>query len=628
MVCAPMDQRIHLALKELGKVYGSFSDPLLVTRDNLSQNVQALQAFFLHLPDSLQELAVPLIAQQQDQRIAQLLIYLAPRALTSLTHLASNVISNWDFRKETVELSLEFYQVLETYQIAKEQANLFLARLLLTDGQLKHAEEYLLSLSKQENPHPDIFWYLLEAQRHLQRSPSHCIKTLCTFIRLATTDRRYPEALKLLDEMLQSIDNAMEAIRIFQEAEDYGIVTPRLEAFRAGNWEVVPILRSHPHYSYPPVVVLDIESKFSPDASLGSGIFEIGAVRCKGTIVLETYNAVIRRDFIDNKVRQRQEEAKDLGEVVKGFQDFLNKRASQNTGKSIIIGHNIVAFDAPHLRAIGISIDDEQLIDTLTLARLLHPDSLRYHLAILCQIYEVKVNHTELHTALPDAYACAQLFHAMGDSLLQRDIKLLTGIRALVIPESAFDRAILQPRNIPADPALPWQLDPTPMKPYIITSMRGNEASHAMYKALQSKGDQLVEHADYDACYTQFIPTTACSLVTVSTRTRIERILANNSTRLQHFFVLPNPQTMLCPQRLQEAINKALLPEQKLHLFCLYQAAHNHDASTLYPLRLSPEALDSPGLIKLRETLIAACCASDPESSCHLPSTCGYRNST
>ena len=279
----------------------------------------------------------------------------------------------------------------------------------MTDGQLKHAEEYLLSLSKQENPHPDIFWYLLEAQRHLQRSPSHCIKTLCTFIRLATTDRRYPEALKLLDEMLQSIDNAMEAIRIFQEAEDYGIVTPRLEAFRAGNWEVVPILRSHPHYSYPPVVVLDIESKFSPDASLGSGIFEIGAVRCKGTIVLETYNAVIRRDFIDNKVRQRQEEAKDLGEVVKGFQDFLNKRASQNTGKSIIIGHNIVAFDAPHLRAIGISIDDEQLIDTLTLARLLHPDSLRYHLAILCQIYEVKVNHTELHTALPDAYACAQL---------------------------------------------------------------------------------------------------------------------------------------------------------------------------------------------------------------------------
>ena len=58
--------------------------------------------------------------------IPQLLIYLAPRALTSLTHLGEQCYFQLGFSKETVELSLEFYQVLETYQIAKEQANLVL----------------------------------------------------------------------------------------------------------------------------------------------------------------------------------------------------------------------------------------------------------------------------------------------------------------------------------------------------------------------------------------------------------------------------------------------------------------------------------------------------------------------
>ena len=238
--------------------------------------------------------------------------------------------------------------------------------------------------------------------------------------------------------------------------------------------------------------------------------------------------------------------------------EIVAQELRQFIGNSIVVGHNLRAFDAPQLEGMGVPIIKEQVIDTLILARLLHPDSLHHHLALLCQKYHVSIDQTALHSALPDAHACAQLFQAMGDSLLQRDTKLLTGIRALVTPDSAFDRAILQPRAISANPTLVWELDPAPTIPQCTTVMRRNQVSTAMQVALQNEGDFFVEHADFDGIYSQFLSSHERSLLTVSSRIRIERILAGHA-QPQHIFVLPHPQTLLCPTRLRKALKLLLI---------------------------------------------------------------------
>src|SRR5260370_24440026 len=52
--------------------------------------------------------------------------------------------------------------------------------------------------------------------------------------------------------------------------------------------------------------------------------------------------------------------------------------------------------------------------------------------------------------------------------------------------------------------------------------------------------------------------------------------------------------------------------EVKLTLFCLYQASHNHDAQTLYPLRILS---DDPAFVELRQELIELCCLNDRNHS-------------
>jgi len=149
-----------------------------------------------------------------------------------------------------------------------------------------------------------------------------------------------------------------------------------------------------------------------------------------------------------------------------------------------------------------------------------------------------------------------------------------------------------------------------------------------MQNALSNKSDQLqfVEHADFDARYALSLSIQERTLVTVGERTRIERILVDHP-QLQHIFVLPHPQTLLCPRLMRRAIETNISNEQRLHLFCFYQASHNHDAATLYPLRLPQEALDTPELITLRQTLIESCCANDVDHEDDCPAANAVRSS-
>ena len=301
------------------------------------------------------------------------------------------------------------------------------------------------------------------------------------------------------------------------------------------------------------------------------------------------------------------------------------QKLQQFIGDDIVIGHNLRAFDAPHVEGMGITIPTDHMIDTLELARLLHPDSLRHHLNILCQAYDILVKHKSLHSALPDAHYCAQLFHALGDSLAGREAHLLTGIRALVPPNSAFDRAILRPRSIEADPALKWGFDAGPTSQGVLHRSeairqvpRCNEPlapmpTSTLNTLIMMRSTPMLFHRQNE----QLRPLALAPALSVSSR-----IIRRQSVSMSY----PIPGHSSAPHASVRQLKTPHLEEQKLHLFCLYQASHNHDAATLYPLRLPSEALEDEGIAELRRILLESCCSTDITHKEDCPACCAVKS--
>ena len=516
-----------------------------IATDNIDEHIPILKDLLQRLPVEARDNALCFAANENTARIASLLINLAPFHLEGFSSLAATIKQEWDRQKCNDDLALAFYEAIIAYGIPPCEAAESQVRVLLAKAFYARAEAVLSKLFA-ENPTPpvDLYWSFIDIEQQVKRTPEQQITALQYFIEHYPADHRVGPAWQKIGDLYGSVLlDDRQTLDAYFKAEQCGLVIPQLQAYRVGNWDTIPALHQHPDYAFPPVVVIDLEVDPQPDAPKGSRVFEVAAVRYKGTTCLEHYSSYVKRSFSPSKWKGKTAVARLSNAPTV---EIVAQELRQFIGNSIVVGHNLRAFDVPQLEGMGVPIIKEQVIDTLILARLLHPDSLHHHLALLCQKYHVSVDQTALHSALPDAHACAQLFHAMGDNLLQRDTKLLTGIRALVTPESAFDCAILQPRTIPADPTLIWELDPAPMLPQSTTVMRGNQASTAMQTALQSKGDFFVEHADFDGSYSQFLSPHERSLLTVSSRIRIERILAGHS-QPQHIFVLPHPQTLLLP---------------------------------------------------------------------------------
>ncbi|MDP9315442.1 MAG: DEAD/DEAH box helicase [Chloroflexota bacterium] len=281
----------------------------------------------------------------------------------------------------------------------------------------------------------------------------------------------------------------------------------------------------------------------------------------------------------------------------------------------MICGHNIDGFDIHHLRGLGLSIQDEQVIDTLMIARLLYPDNLHHNLGALAKLHGIALTATERHSALPDARACALLLVALGDELFSRDPNLLTGIRAFTPQGSAFDRVLLTPRDAPADPTLEWALSPAPSPPRVLVEVADVIPSPGMIAALEGDADHVVEHLDRNAAYVAELPSDQRVLLTVATRGRLERALTVRSN-LNDVYVLPDSRSLLCPERMRQMIGEEPEPARQRELFCLYQASHNHDAATLYPFRLPS---DDTYVDRLRATLRAACCWHDDAHRAYCP---------
>ena len=77
----------------------------------------------------------------------------------------------------------------------------------------------------------------------------------------------------------------------------------------------------------------------------------------------------------------------------------------------------------------------------------------RHNLPLLSKMDQNQTKHEEWHTALHDACACGDFLFELGDELVRRGETLLNGVRALTRPGSAFDRVVLQPRNLTANAA-------------------------------------------------------------------------------------------------------------------------------------------------------------------------------
>ncbi len=494
-------------------------------------------------------------------------------------------------------------------------------RLLVILRQDRRAEWLLRGLTA-DLATPDTLWLHAVILRRVRAAPELQRQAWERFVARAPEGGRAGYAWLALGDLLAKPpwEDGQGAIAAYQKAEVAGLVIPRLHAYRAGEWDALPCLRSHPDYPFPVVVAVDLEVDPSDGTAPGERVFEVAAVRVKGRTILDTYATYIRRDFRPRKAVHESEwqRARPLHEVTAQVRAFI--------GEAYVAGHNLRDFDAAHLAGMGVPIPAERIVDTLHLARLLYPDSQYHNLGILCHTHHIPLDADERHTALPDARACAQLLHALGDELTQRGSALVAGVRALAVPSSAFDRGLLRPRDIPADPTLPWALNPAPTPPRALVPLRDQAASPAMTQLLRGSGDALVELDDPDGAYSSAVPLGLRTLITVATSSRLERMLEAGAAK-RDAYVLPDPATLLCPQRLRALIDMTRDSEERLRLFCLYQAAHNHDAGTLYPLRLPPN-IDDAEIRQLQDALRQACCPNDDAHRATCPGAQAVRAAT
>ncbi len=605
IINAPGDTRTNEGLESIGKLYEHLFDPQRIPLEMLELNVRKLAQVLESLPEEKRAEALLLVANSEDLHTVHLLIVLAPYSLAGLGSLAHDLTRRLKPEPREDDLFVRFYHVLDSYNVPFEDSDWLLVQEMMAEKLYVQARSILTDLIKRRST-PDSLWLLARAHVELKETPHRQIEALQCFINAAPpSDIRRGYAWKRIGELYEKkLNNGIEAVKAYKEAEFYGFEFQQLQDFRTGNWEAIQALRTHPDFVFPAVIVIDLESAYQPDAPPGSCVFEVGAVCVKGGTELDTYQAIIQRDRVSPKVADRQNEAKSQGQVIRELRAFIEK-SQWSIETALLVGHNLQAFDAPHLRAMGLPIKNDQIIDTLVFARLLYPDSLHHHLSLLCDKHQIPLEAA--HHALADAQACSRLLHALGEELLRRGEKLIAGFRAFVPPGSAFDRSVLQPRNIAATPGNPWELDPTPTPPHVLLSIDEMSPSLSILEALEAEKDALVERYDPNAAYVRHLPSSQKSVVTVSTRARLERMLFVSRER-SDLFVLPDPRTLLCPHRLRQCIEREENQGINLTLFCLYQASHNHDARTLYPLCISA---DDSALIYLKQILLEACCASD-----------------
>src|SRR5260370_1627457 len=117
----------------------------------------------------------------------------------------------------------------------------------------------------------------------------------------------------------------------------------------------------------------------------------------QGNTIIREYQSFIWRPFKPAKLQTNEviEQAPEAERVAADLRIIL--------GESLVVGHNMRNFDARELEGMGVPISDERVIDTLTFARLLYPDSLRHNLSLLCSFHRITLAHGKSLTPLTHA---------------------------------------------------------------------------------------------------------------------------------------------------------------------------------------------------------------------------------
>src|SRR5260221_4876511 len=355
---APFDPRAVQALETIGNLYHE----MLRGRpaNNAIFYVRTLRGLLEFFPEHMRAEALSTIgAKYGYPLLAQILASLPPPTLSGFSSIIQSIMARWTAEARSDDLALQFYGALPAYGIPQVDAHLLLARALISREQYGQAESVLEKLTALYAS-PEAFWLLIQVYRELGRSAEAQHDVLLQFVGFSQKDERAGLAWKMIGDLRgEQLGDGMAAVRAYQQAVELRQRVPQLTAFYAGQWDGIPALRRHPDYPFPVVVTLDLEVDPGQEATHGSRVFEVAAVRHKGQTSLCQYSSFIQRDFCPAKwdretAQARLSHAPSAATVAQELHRFI--------GNAIVVGHNLRVFDAPRLEGMGVTIATEDMI--------------------------------------------------------------------------------------------------------------------------------------------------------------------------------------------------------------------------------------------------------------------------
>ncbi|MDF2880035.1 MAG: hypothetical protein K0R54_592 [Clostridiaceae bacterium] len=188
-----------------------------------------------------------------------------------------------------------------------------------------------------------------------------------------------------------------------------------MERKKCSDNELVSLLLSNNEF-----VILDIEtSGLSPDK--GGRIIEIGAVKIRGTKIIEKYSQLI---YPEQKIYAKTIELTGItNEMLQGMPVYAQvlPEFHKFIGDNIIVAHN-AGFDwdrflLKFFLKVGI-IAKNQIIDTVQLSKYIFPNKKKHNLEELCNELNIKI--TNHHRAFDDCLVTAKALLKLKKILINR----------------------------------------------------------------------------------------------------------------------------------------------------------------------------------------------------------------
>lgn len=166
-------------------------------------------------------------------------------------------------------------------------------------------------------------------------------------------------------------------------------------------------------------VVFDIETTgLDPEFD---EIIEIGAVKIKDGIKIDTFNSLIKPEYeIDEFIteltgitNEMVENAPSIDEVLPKFMDFINDY--------IIIGHNVnfdINFIYDNLEELNISPITNDFVDTLRISRRLIPELKHHKLSDLANYFNIDTNGS--HRSLKDVEITFEVLNNLNKMIIEK----------------------------------------------------------------------------------------------------------------------------------------------------------------------------------------------------------------